>query len=119
VLLTLPTEDHSPATLSVHVEDSGGCALRVCAAGELDLTGSPILKAALSIAQACSPLVVLDLRGLTFCDSSGVHAVVDADERARDTGELLIVIPAPQVPHRVFELTGTALQLADLTPRRA
>jgi anti-sigma B factor antagonist len=51
--------------------------------------------------------VVADLTSTTFCDSSGVHALVDAHERAaaRDIGLRLAVSPGGSV-RRVLQLTG-------------
>ena len=51
-------------------------------------------------------LLVLDLRELTFIDSSGVHAIVDACVRAeRARCRVAVIEGAPQV-RRVFRLTG-------------
>jgi anti-sigma B factor antagonist len=51
--------------------------------GELDLTGTPRLSACLTDVLASAWLVVVDLRELTFMDSSGVAAIIAADKRAR------------------------------------
>jgi ABC-type transporter Mla MlaB component len=55
-------------------------------AGELDLATAPDLELVWGETQAQAGMVVLDLRELTFMDSSGVHAIVDASVRARGSG---------------------------------
>jgi ABC-type transporter Mla MlaB component len=37
-------------------------------------------------------------------DSSGVHALLDADRRARAYGVRLLIIPAPDLVHAVVDL---------------
>src|SRR6185295_2961071 len=49
---------------------------------------------------------VIDLRGLTFIDSSGVSGVLGAARRSRDAGGRLVCVPGPPSIRRVFELTG-------------
>ena len=63
-------------------------------------------------------LVVLDLRGLAFMDSSGVHAIVDAGIRARQGGRRLIVLRGPPNVDRVFTLAGRRddVEIHDLDP---
>jgi anti-anti-sigma factor len=48
--------------------------MHVTAVGELDLAAVPELDAALQRAAADRKRVVVDLRGLDFMDSSGVHS---------------------------------------------
>ena len=54
--------------------------------------------------------IVLDLRGVTFIDSSGVRAILDAHRRCDQMGGSLTATPAsPQVQRvleRVFQITG-------------
>ena len=55
--------------------------------GELDLDGAPDLACELLKALDVAPTaVVLDLADLTFLDSSGIHTIVVAAERARAAG---------------------------------
>jgi anti-anti-sigma factor len=63
---------------------------------------------------------VVDLRGLTFIDSSGVSGVLAAARRARDAGSRLVCVPGPPSIRRVFELTGvdTVVEWVD-DPREA
>jgi anti-anti-sigma factor len=78
----------------------------VLAHGELDLATVGTLSAALDRIERATRLV-LDLRGLSFIDSTGLHMLVDLHERAlRDGFELILVAPAPPVdrPIRVCGL---------------
>jgi anti-anti-sigma factor len=55
--------------------------------------------------------IVLDLSGLTFMDSSGLHLVLRwAAEASRDSFEFELE-PGPRVVQRVFELTAVADEL--------
>jgi anti-anti-sigma factor len=63
-------------------------ATRLVLRGELDLATAPQLEHALA---AAGDGVLLDLRGLTFMDSTGVRVLLEAAERG---GGLRIVPPA-------------------------
>jgi anti-anti-sigma factor len=53
------------------------------------------------------PVLVVDMTGTHFCDSSALHALVAAHQRARaDGGELRLVISAGGAVPRVLALTG-------------
>jgi anti-anti-sigma factor len=54
---------------------------------------------------------VLDLRGLTFIDSSGLRALIMADQRVRDDGGRVIVVRGPDRVNQVMEVTGVARQI--------
>jgi anti-anti-sigma factor len=55
--------------------------------------------------------IVLDLGGLTFIDSSGLHLVMRwAAEASKDGFELLLE-PGPPVVQRIFELAAVADEL--------
>ena len=76
----------------------------VIARGEIDLATSPQLRDALLAPEARSASVVLDLREVTFFDSTGLQLVLDADVRAREEGRTFIVLPGEGEPRRVLEL---------------
>ncbi len=73
--------------------------------GELDLGTAPVLEQALRHVEGYDGLV-LDLRGLAFSDSSGVHLVVGTCERADARGCELRIVTGPPEVQRVFEITG-------------
>ena len=87
-------------------------------AGELDVATAPELRHKLQGAVSRSRLVVLDLRELAFMDAAGVHAIVEASIRARQTSRRLLLLRGPANVDRVFELTGSAdaVEVGDLEP---
>ena len=50
--------------------------------------------------------VRIDLRGLTFIDSSGIRALLLATRRSQRRAAKLSIIPGPPQVMRVFELLG-------------
>ncbi|MGI8801297.1 MAG: STAS domain-containing protein [Solirubrobacteraceae bacterium] len=81
------------------------------ATGELDLAGVPALDAALLNAERAHVReVVLDLRGVTFIDSSGIRCVLDAYHRCRRRGADLRILPGLEAGV-VFRLAGLAGRL--------
>jgi len=75
-------EDHP---FSVHCDLRDGGAV-VVVAGEIDMSTSPALREQLRSPEAQAPTVVLDLREVTFMDSSGLGAIVGQHKRAREHG---------------------------------
>ena len=53
-------------------------------------------------------LIVLDLRDLTFMDSTGLHVVIDSYNRARQRGSRLVMIRGSAQVDRLFELVGVS-----------
>jgi anti-sigma B factor antagonist len=99
-------------------EMGGWDAAWVRVTGELDLLTSPRLRQTLGEAQRAARLVVLDLRELSFTDTSGIHVILDANRDAqREDGRLLIVRGPAQVD-RVLTLTevGKQVVIFDLAP---
>jgi anti-sigma B factor antagonist len=87
-------------------------------AGALDVATTPRLARTLRESQSDARLVVLDLRELAFMDSAGVHAIVDASNRARQVGCRLLLLRGPEKVDRLFALTGNAdqVEVGDLAP---
>ena len=74
--------------------------------GELDLSTVAKVEEELKRAESGSPaLLVIDLRELTFLDSTGLRLVINADQRARDEGRRLAVVRGPESVQRVFSIT--------------
>jgi anti-sigma B factor antagonist len=87
-------------------------------AGELDIATTPQLEGELHKPQSQARLVALDLRGLTFIDSSGVHAIVEAGTRIGQLGHRLLVLRGAPDIDRVFALTGSSTDLVDVDIHR-
>lgn len=92
---------HCPATL-------------IEAAGEIDVYSVPGLRRAVMEAVEHGP-VVLDLTRVTFCDSSGVHLIFEADGAARLRGVALRLCVSSEV-RQVLELVGGSAVLK-IVPR--
>jgi anti-sigma B factor antagonist len=80
--------------------------------GEWDLAAQEAAHRAMRHALACQPAcVVLDLSGLTFIDSSGIHAVIDFVKRAGRMKVELAIIPGPAAVQRIFDVCGLTARL--------
>jgi len=75
--------------------------------GELDLDSAHRVEAALEELRGDGcPELVLDLRGLTFMDSTGLRLAIRWDTAAREDGFRFAIVPGDEVVQRVFRLTG-------------
>jgi anti-anti-sigma factor len=96
---------------AIRIEREDGRA-HVTLEGELDIATTPSAEADLRRLEADgADLIVLDLRGLTFMDSTGLRLLVAADARAREGGHRLAIIRGPVAVQRVLELTGLDAKL--------
>jgi len=98
--------------------EGGAGAAWVHVAGELDLATSPLLRRALRDAQLYARVVVLDLRELTFIESTGVHVILDAAAGVRRGDGRLILVRGPTHVDRALNLTDASSQvlIVDLDP---
>jgi anti-anti-sigma factor len=93
-----------PQPFAVDVKRANGVAI-VQPHGELDVATVQTLRAALD-GVVNTERLVLDLRGLSFFDSTGLHLLVALDQRARRDGfELTLVAPAAPVD-RAIHVSG-------------
>jgi anti-anti-sigma factor len=91
--------------LDVTTEQHPGQA-RVVLIGELDIASSEGLENELAAIEADSPeTVVLDLRRVEFIDSTGLRALIAADQRARSEGRRLAVVRGPNAVERLLAVT--------------
>lgn len=98
---------HEPEPFRVDVsrhEDSA----RLRLTGELDLDTTPILEAEITaLRETGSRSLVLDLSGLEFIDSSGLHCILECEAESRQDGFSIALIQGPPAIRRIFELTNT------------
>ena len=84
---------------------------RVFLRGELDLATAPLLHKQVDDLLTGNgqhrSLVLIDLAELTFCDSSGLRALLEILDRCQRVGTTLRLTNVPADIHRIFELTGT------------
>lgn len=93
------------AELRIDTHEDGGVT-QVVLGGEFDLAGIQQFEGALGKVESAAPgVIVVDLNGLEFMDSSGLRALVMADQRARKAGRRLAIVPGPPAVRRVFEIT--------------
>jgi anti-sigma B factor antagonist len=75
--------------------------------GELDLASAPLLRSMLGeIATGGTERVRIDLSGLDFIDSTGVHALFGARNICLAHGYEFSLIPGPPSIQRIFEIAG-------------
>jgi anti-sigma B factor antagonist len=79
----------------------------VAAPEEIDITNAAELRVALlQAAERGSGAFVVDMTRTRFCDSAGIHALVEAHTRARaGGGQVALAVSGTSVP-RIFALTG-------------
>jgi len=95
-----------------------GDGVRITLEGELDIATAPEVEAALRDAAgepAAGPCV-LDLRALTFMDSSGLRTILSANGAARRGGRQLRIVAGPPAVQRVFEICGVTDGLRFVEP---
>lgn len=79
----------------------------VTAPGEIDITNAAGLRAALlDAALRGGGTFVVDMTGTRFCDSAGVHALVDAHKRAMTKSGAVLLAVAEGAVLRIVEITG-------------
>jgi anti-sigma B factor antagonist len=98
---------HPPDEFACEIRpDRGNVVMRLV--GELDLRVAGDVAAGVEeLLDAGFPRVVVDLRALSFLDSSGVHMLVAARRSAERRQAAVSLIRGPQSVERVLALTGT------------
>jgi anti-sigma B factor antagonist len=105
-----------PDLFSCEVGRNGSSAW-VRPAGDLDIDTVHRVEAALAeLREEGWANLVLDLRGLTFMDSTGLRLVIRWHTAARDEGFQFAIVPGPDVVQRVFRLTGMDAHLTVAEP---
>jgi anti-sigma B factor antagonist len=101
-----------PTRLDIRVEhDDASAAPVITTTGELDLASADTLRLAL-LKHVELGVVVLDMRGLDFCDSAGLRTLVEADRAARAQGFALRLAALSPSVDRVLELSGARAVLS-------
>ncbi|MGZ4165208.1 MAG: STAS domain-containing protein [Solirubrobacteraceae bacterium] len=84
-----------------------GATSTIALEGECDLAQQAATTHAISQVLGRRPAcLVLDLSQLSFIDSCGIHALIDARNRCAAQGTHLVIIPGPRAVQRVFEICG-------------
>ena len=93
------------AQLQISVEERSECA-SVTLAGELDMVAADRLaQELLGLELRQTHEIVLDLSGLTFLDSHGLTALLDAADQSASLGCRLMLVEPPEPIMKVFRIT--------------
>ncbi|MGW5053653.1 STAS domain-containing protein [Actinokineospora sp. NPDC004072] len=77
--------------------------------GELDLLTAPAALAELTTALAeASSVLDIDATGIAFCDSAGLHLLLELHKTATRSGKLVVLSGRSRAVNRVLEITDTA-----------
>lgn len=93
--------------LSLNLRRVGGECV-VCAQGDIDLSTLDKATAALATAREGATMLLLDLRGVGFMDTSGLRLIIEEQRRARAGGYRFSVVRGPRKVQRLFEIAGFA-----------
>jgi anti-sigma B factor antagonist len=95
------------------VEVGGAAVVRV--GGEIDMSNASRLRESLSsLAQGPQKMVVVDLEGVSFMDSTGLGALVSARERLSSGDTAMVLVANNSRVLRLLEISGlgSAFELA-------
>jgi anti-anti-sigma factor len=100
-----PMTSQEPPLLDVEVRTDDGRS-KVSVAGELDAASAGELEEALSAQSLAGTMIELDLGEVSFIDSSGLRALLVAQQAATDAGGSLVLVATTPAVDRLLELTG-------------
>src|SRR5215210_7671056 len=93
--------------LALTIEKLDNNAVRIALRGELDLEHAYTFDEELRRVEAMGPdCICLDLRELTFLDSSGLGRLVAARRRSMKAGRRLVLVRGPAAVQRLLQLTA-------------
>jgi len=111
------TDPRSPSLTAAQVLDLGGLTMRSQRAGdthelalfgELDIASARAVEEELTSVEdeALLARLVIDLRGVTFIDSSGLRLVIEASRRAETAAHRLALTRPGDRVFRAFQISG-------------
>jgi anti-anti-sigma factor len=75
--------------------------------GELDISSAASVESRLmELEQRAPGQLYLDLRKVSFIDSTGLSMIINADGRARKDGRRLTIVSGDGVPRRILRTVG-------------
>ena len=97
-----------PARFEIRRED-GPSAIRLMVEGELDLSTAPrLVESARGALEETPEQLAIDLRELSFADSTGLRALMEINELAGTTPTTLSMLAPPGEAFTVFRISGAA-----------
>ena len=109
------TDTYKPPPFAIELARDEATAT-VVILGELDISTTPELTAALSSLESGYETLVVDLARCTFFASSGISILLEESHRAKREGFGLVVIKAPPEVQRMFDLAGLEAKLTFRDP---
>ena len=104
-MAVVPSPKHDRFSIAV-VRD--GRRVTVVPSGDLDVDSAEVLDLEVRGLRAAGfEQMVIDLRGLTFLDSSGLRLLLSLRNDAKRRGRRLVLVPGPPVVQRIFAMTAT------------
>jgi anti-sigma B factor antagonist len=108
--------DRPPEPFRCDIEPSHG-KVHVIPRGEIDLATAPVLEGQLrELRDTGFDHLVVDLRDVTFMDSTGLRLILGWDDEARAGGLDFELIPGAPIVQRLFEITGVTDRLRFVAP---
>ncbi len=95
----------APDLLDIDVRRENGRVI-VSPVGEIDLSNASHLDEALLPHQTSGTLILIDLSGVEFCDSTCLKTLLQAQGRAGETGYTLTLRAPSRAVTRVLEVAG-------------
>jgi anti-sigma B factor antagonist len=100
---------NDPPEFSLAEAPLQGGGVRLAITGDLDIATLPALRERLAaITDAGSRRLLLDLRGVSFMDSTALAAIIHTKKKLGDDGRMTLVIPPDSYPRLILEVTGLA-----------
>lgn len=100
-------------SFTARVESRNGVTI-IAMGGELDMASVPALREyLLQVEGEGAGVILADLRDLSFIDSSGLGALLEANKRSELNGHRFFAVGASAAARRLFRITGTEHLLDD------
>jgi anti-anti-sigma factor len=97
----------APAEFSIADAPRPNGSVLLTIAGELDIATVPVVRERLTaLIDAGARRVVVDLREVSFMDSTGLAAFIHAKMRLGDEGQLTLVMAPDSYARLIFEVAG-------------
>jgi anti-anti-sigma factor len=111
-ILLSPPYAPAPDQLSINRRIEDGTAT-LLVSGEIDVASAGAFEEELHETEDSYPRrIVVDIDGLGFIDSTGLHALLRAHRRAEQNGHELVLTRVPDHVRRLFHISGIAARLA-------
>ena len=91
----------------------------VVVSGEIDIAVADRFLDTVLAQLPHEPVLVIDLSGVTFCDSSGIRTLVRLHDHQADAGRSMRLVNTSDVVRRVLEASGLSAFLGIDGPQRS